>query len=84
MESNITTDMLIAALQEAARGRVVDGLAVADIVQQTGMHEKRVRVLLHPLVTSGAVRVDKQKRMAIDGSMRFVPVYRLKKADLPC
>lgn len=74
--------MTAAELIEALRNAQVqpgggEGITVAEMAKEAGMHVDAVRELLRPMVVAGTVRPTKKRALAMDGAYRMVPSYVL-------
>ena len=70
------------ALLELIRDSVTagpDGITCAEIASITGKHDQGARKLVADLIKQGKLEfAGRGKRQAIDGTMRPVPLYRVK------
>jgi len=70
---------LVRSLEEVMRAaKSTDGHTVAELAQMTGHDDSWVRKRLHVLLRAQKLTVGRAMRPALDGTIRSVPVYRLK------
>lgn len=79
-ESGISIDDILAELR-ADEWKGDDGETVSDIMARIGTaNPNPIRRRLRQAIDAGAVVVGRQWRLAIDGTQRHVPVYRVVRA----
>jgi hypothetical protein len=79
--SSLPMDEWLKALEDAQRERPAslgDGLTVQELRAVFGVCPDKVRSILVDMIRIGKVIPAKSKRMAVDGQMRYVPVYVLR------
>ena len=76
----MTMDDWGAAIEEALRptSGSSGGKTVGDIIQETGRGLNSVRRMLRVAANKGMLEVHQERRLAIDGTYRFSPAYKLK------
>lgn len=75
-ESPTEAELLACITEQIARGD--DGMSVAEMMDATGRCDRTVRNSLRRMIAGKRVIVGRATRPAIDGTMRVVPVYRVK------
>jgi hypothetical protein len=69
---------LVDALTATLSKHTGEGQSVADLSRATKIPIGRIRERLRLLSYEGRLEVGKQCSLAIDGSTRLVPIYRIK------
>jgi predicted transcriptional regulator len=77
---NIKADDWVAAFSDATQPRPGDSgnKTVNELAEAMGIDVRVVRIRIAKLLGQGRVFVNRERRQAIDGSYRMIPVYRLK------
>jgi hypothetical protein len=72
-----STDEWLSALQDAMRPDAGSeaGKTVRELAESTGIHERRVRILISKLQGQGRIAVKIVTRTGIDGRASKVPAY---------
>lgn len=80
MTELFSTEQWLDAFREATQPRPGDSgnRTVNELAESMGIDARIVRIRLAKLLGQKRVIVNREKRPAIDGSCRTVPVYRLK------
>jgi hypothetical protein len=73
----VTETEILYLIEESLTVGPIEGRSVSEIVAATGMRETLVRNQIKQLMDTGKVSLaGREKRKAIDGSMRWVPIYK--------
>lgn len=79
----VTSTDLLEALREALHAPTADpeGAYTADeLAENTGLHVRKVRLILKSVLKKGEAEAVRVQRIAIDGRRAIVPAYRAKVA----
>lgn len=70
---------LVKSLEDVMRAsRHAEGMTMKELIQVSGHREEWIRERLVKLMEAGKLEAGRALRPAIDGTMRPIPVYKLK------
>jgi len=72
-------DALIQGEQAEPSGDTPTAYTMNELVEQTGAHRGAVAERLQRLKAAGKLRAGRERREALDGTMRWVPVYIIQR-----
>lgn len=74
---SITLPELIAELERASRTNA-EGQSVRELAASLKMTESKIKAMLRAGIDAGTIESGRTMRFAIDGTLRPIPVYRVR------
>lgn len=75
MAEPITLDELLAEFNRLDQKQAVQGYTFRELKEKVGYGEEKMKDLIRRGISEGLIKSARAGRMAIDGTMRPVPVY---------
>ena len=78
MSVSISLEELLSEIKRTSNG-FEDGHTLRELKKSMGIGVKKLGDLLRDAIENGSVEVGRSERVALDGTIRVVPVYRVRK-----